>query len=218
MTTQFFTIHKTDSQILADIAAIEVHEKTSRIVIGEAAGLVLQHCWNHGNAVLATKLVQAVTPANRAAIVLLMKECTSFIYDKKTHSFGKLSPDAKKEKEKKLEMTNTFFEKYQGDIFAWFEKTKEAKIVEFKFNENNLVKALAGLFAEKGGEFTDEALAIIEAGKAKAIKMVKSQNVITARTNELVEMGIDRNLAEKQAKADLENGKITIEGDAVVAA
>ena len=81
-----------------------------------------------------------------------------------------------------------------------------------------MVKALAGLFAEKGGEFTDEALAIIEAGKAKAIKMVKSQNVITARTNELVEMGIDRNLAEKQAKADLENGKITIEDDAVVAA
>lgn len=218
MTTQLFTIAKTDAQIMADIAAIEVHEKTSRIVIGEAAAVVLQHCWNHGNASLATKLVQAVTPANRAAIVLLMKECTSFVFDKKTYSFGKLSPNAKAEKEKKLEATNVFFDKYQGDVFTWFEKTKEPKILEFKFNENNLVKALAGLFAEKGGEFTEEALAIIEAGKAKAAKMVKSQGIINARVNELVEMGIDRALAEKQAKADLENGKITIEDDAVVAA
>ena len=218
MTTQIFTIAQSDDQIIANIQAIEAHEKVSRQVIREAAAIVLQHAWNHSNAAMATKLVQAVTPANRAAIVLLMKECTSFVYDKKGKSFGKLSPKAKEEKEGKLSATSAFFEKYEGDVFTWFEKTKEDKITEFKFNENGLIKALAGLFAEKGMSFGEEATAIIEAAKVKAAQMVKSQGVLDNRVAELVGMGIDKKLAMAQAKADLDNGKITIPDDAVITA
>ena len=213
-----FTITQTDDQIVANIQAIEAHEKVSRQVIREAAAIVLQHAWNHSNPAMATKLVQAVTPANRAAIVLLMKECTSFTYDKKNKSFGKLSPKAKEEKESKVAATTAFFDKYDGDVFTWFEKTKEDKITEFKFNENGLIKALAGLFAEKGNQFGEEATAIIEAAKVKAAHMVKSQGAIENRVAELVELGIDKKLAQQQAKADLENGKITINDDAVITA
>ena len=213
-----FTITQTDDQIVANIQAIEAHEKVSRQVIREAAAIVLQHAWNHSNPAMATKLVQAVTPANRAAIVLLMKECTSFTYDKKAKSFGKLSPKAKEEKESKVAATTAFFDKYDGDVFTWFEKTKEDKITEFKFNENGLIKALAGLFAEKGNQFGEEATAIIEAAKVKAAHMVKSQGAIENRVAELVELGIDKKLAQQQAKADLENGKITINDDAVITA
>ena len=77
---------------------------------------------------------------------------------------------------------------------------------------------MAGLFAEKGMSFGEEATAIIEAAKVKAANMVKSQGAIENRVAELVELGIDKKLAQQQAKADLENGKITIPDDAVITA
>lgn len=205
----FLAHGKTDDQIINEIQAIQEHEKISRAIIGNAAAITLQHAWEHSNPALATKLVQAVTPANRTAIVLLMKECTSFTYDSKAKAFGKLSKEAASEKNSKLDKLAEFFEKYEGDLWKWFEKTKEDKIVEFKFNEQSLVKQLAGVFATNGG-FTEQAEALIAQAKAKAAKMVQSQGAINARISELVEAGISADLAKKQAQLDLENGKLII--------
>ena len=205
----FLAHGKSDDQIIKEINAIGEHEKVSRVIIGEAAAVTLQHAWEHGNPSLASKLIQAVTPANRVAILLLFKECTSFEYDKKGKVFGKLSKNAKAEKEGKLEKLSEFFEKYDGDLWTWFEKTKEDKIVEFKFSEQSLIKALAGLFATNGG-FNEQAENIISQAKAKAAKVVQAQGVIQSRIEELVSVGISRDLAKKQAEIDLENGIITI--------
>lgn len=184
-------------------------EKTTKAEVSTLAHEALCQIVEHGNNGIANRLLLAVTPANRTALALLFKEVTAFPYDAKTKQLknkGTVTP----EKEAKLE---AFVEKYNCDLWAWYESTKEDKILSVKFDENKLISALSAFFAEKainGVEVSDDEVgnmmtAAIAKGKAAAAKLVATQN----RVAELVAIGIDAKVAKKQAEIDFDNGKLT---------
>lgn len=184
-------------------------EKTTKAEVSILAHEALSQIVEHGNNGIANRLLLAVTPANRTALALLFKEVTAFPYDAKTKQLknkGTMTP----EKEAKLE---AFVEKYNCDLWAWYEATKEDKILAVKFDENKLISAISAFFAEKainGVEVSDDEVgnmmtAAIAKGKAAAAKLIATQNRVT----ELVSLGIDAKVAKKQAEIDFDNGKLT---------
>lgn len=197
------TMSKEDA--IARIETLAELERVTKSEIAVLANEAVAYLWNHGTIDIVNRLVSAITPANRTAVVLLVKEVTSFSYDQKEKRFTGLSSHAKSEKEDKLAKLNKYMTTYQGNIWVWFETTKEKKIVEFKFNEQALVKQLAGWLASKG-EFGTDFEALLVKAKAAAQKELDKAAYIAERVKHWVAGGLDMELATKAAEKDFDNG------------
>lgn len=197
------TMSKEDA--IARIETLAELERVTKSEIAVLANEAVAYLWNHGTIDIVNRLVSAITPANRTAVVLLVKEVTSFSYDQKEKRFTGLSSHAKSEKEDKLAKLNKYMTIYQGNIWVWFETTKEKKIVEFKFNEQALVKQLAGWLASKG-EFGTDFEALLAKAKTAAQKELDKAAYIAERVKHWVAGGLDMELATKAAEKDFDNG------------
>lgn len=197
------TMSKEDA--IARIETLAELERVTKSEIAVLANEAVAYLWNHGTIDIVNRLVSAITPANRTAVVLLVKEVTSFSYDQKEKRFTSLSSHAKSEKEDKLEKLSKYMTTYQGNIWVWFETTKEKKIVEFKFNEQALVKQLAGWLASKG-EFGTDFEALLAKAKTAAQKELDKAAYIAERVKHWVSNGLDMELATKAAEKDFDNG------------
>ena len=197
------TMSKEDA--IARIETLAELERVTKSEIAVLANEAVAYLWNHGTIDIVNRLVSAITPANRTAVVLLVKEVTSFSYDQKEKRFTGLSSHAKSEKEDKLEKLSKYMTTYQGNIWVWFETTKEKKIVEFKFNEQALVKQLAGWLASKG-EFGTDFEALLAKAKTAAQKELDKAAYIAERVKHWVSNGLDMELATKAAEKDFDNG------------
>ena len=197
------TMSKEDA--IARIETLAELERVTKSEIAVLANEAVAYLWNHGTIDIVNRLVSAITPANRTAVVLLVKEVTSFSYDQKEKRFTGLSSHAKSEKEDKLEKLSKYMTTYQGNIWVWFETTKEKKIVEFKFNEQALVKQLAGWLASKG-EFGTDFEALLAKAKTAAQKELDKAAYIAERVKHWVAGGLDMELATKAAEKDFDNG------------
>lgn len=197
------TMSKEDA--IARIETLAELERVTKSEIAVLANEAVAYLWNHGTIDIVNRLVSAITPANRTAVVLLVKEVTSFSYDQKEKRFTGLSSHAKSEKEDKLDKLAKYMTTYQGNIWVWFETTKEKKIVEFKFNEQALVKQLAGWLASKG-EFGTDFEALLAKAKTAAQKELDKAAYIAERVKHWVAGGLDMELATKAAEKDFDNG------------
>lgn len=197
------TMSKEDA--IARIETLAELERVTKSEIAVLANEAVAYLWNHGTIDIVNRLISAITPANRTAVVLLVKEVTSFSYDQKEKRFTGLSSHAKSEKEDKLEKLSKYMTTYQGNIWVWFETTKEKKIVEFKFNEQALVKQLAGWLASKG-EFGTDFEALLAKAKTAAQKELDKAAYIAERVKHWVAGGLDMELATKAAEKDFDNG------------
>lgn len=197
------TMSKEDA--IARIETLAELERVTKSEIAVLANEAVAYLWNHGTIDIVNRLVAAITPANRTAVVLLVKEVTSYSYDQKEKRFTGLSSHSKSEKEDKLAKLNKYMTAYQGNIWVWFETTKEKKIVEFKFNEQALVKQLAGWLASKG-EFGSDFEALLVKAKTAAQKELDKAAYIAERVKHWVSGGLDMELATKAAEKDFDNG------------
>ncbi|UIW10477.1 hypothetical protein PQC38_gp001 [Aeromonas phage BUCT695] len=211
---------KTAAEVNAQIAVVGEHESRSKVLVGQAAFEVLAHAIQHGDISLANNLINVVTPANRTAIVLLLKECTEFKYNTKEKKFdGKdktLDDDAKLERMAALEMfvrpadLANKVKGFGGDLWAWFEATKEKDAVTvYKFNEKAMIKQMMNyLKANNLSDFDTGFEEILNKAKDEAKKEASTVDLIAARVTELVGFGLDKKLAEQQAAKDLADGKL----------
>lgn len=180
-------------------------ERVTKAEIAVLANEAVAYLWNHATIDVVNRLVAAITPANRTAVVLLVKEVTSYSYDQKEKRFTGLSTHAKNEKAEKLAKLDIYMTKFSGNIWTWFESTKEKKIVEFKFNEQALIKQLAGWMASKG-DFGPEFDALLVKAKAAAKKELDKAAYIAERVKHWMSGGLDMELATKAAEKDFDNG------------
>lgn len=201
----------TAAEVKARIVEVGEHEKISKAMIAQVALECLAHAVQHGDITLTTDLIQNVTAGNRTAIVLLFKETTAFSYNQREKAFGKkdkADAETLAEKEKSLQ---TFLTKYQGNIWAWYEKTKEDKIVSAKFNEKALIKQLGAYLAEKGlSAFDDNFQTILARAQGAAVQEHHKVTLINARVSELMEtLNLDKDVATMQAEKDYDAGRLT---------
>lgn len=198
------------AQVRERIAEVAAHESISKTMISQISLECLAHAIQHGDITVTTDLIQGLTPANRTAVVMLFKETTAFGYNVKEKAFGKKNKLTAEEQTAKDAALETFLTKYQGNIWAWYEKTKEDKIVSLKFNEKAFVKSLTAYLAEKGlTEFDENFTRLLGNAQNQAkVELVKA-GLVAARIEELVALGLDKDVAKMQAEKDYDAGKLS---------
>lgn len=208
--TVSLTSTMTAAQVRERIAEVAAHEAISKTMIANISLECLAHALQHGDITVTTDLIKGLTPANRTAVVMLFKETTAFAYNVKDKAFGKKNKLTIEEQTAKDAALETFMTKYQGNIWAWYEKTKEDKIVSLKFNEKAFVKSLTAYLAEKGlTEFDENFTRLLGNAQNQAKVELAKTGLVNARIEELVALGLDKDVAKMQAEKDYDAGKLT---------
>lgn len=198
-------------QVVEQIAVVGAHEKLSKVLVGEIAAEVLAHATQHGDITLVNKLLPVLTPANRSAVVLLVKECTTHQYNVKEKQFGKKDKDAEKVT-LAAEKLAEFVEKYNACLWAWYEGEKADKIETAKFSDAAFAKMVANYLAVKGSfEGFDE---VVNNAKKAAEGVQAVKDKAAAKKTELMAGGMTAKEAQSIVDAMVKDGRIKADAPA----
>lgn len=195
----------TSVQVVEQIAIVAAHEKLSKTLVGEIAAEVLAHATQHGDITLVNKLLPVLTPANRSAVVLLVKECTTHQYNVKEKQFGKKDKDAEKVAFA-AEQLLAFVEKYNSCLWAWYEAEKAEKIETAKFSDQAFAKMVANYLIVNGSFEGFDTLVGQAKSAAEGVKAVKDK--ANAKQEELVAGGLSAKEAKAIVDAMVKDGRI----------
>lgn len=192
-------------EVVEQIAKVAAHEKLSKVLVGDIAAEVLAHATQHGDITLVNKLLPVLTPANRTAVVLLVKECTTHQYNVKEKQFGKKDKDAEKVAFA-AEQLAAFVEKYNSCLWAWYEAEKAEKIETAKFSDQAFAKMVANYLIVNGSFDGFDAIVNQAKGAAEGVKAV--QDKAAAKVAELVGQGMTNKEAKSVVDAMVKDGRI----------
>lgn len=205
----------TSVQVVEQIAVVAAHEKISKALVGDIAAEVLAHATQHGDITLVNKLLPVLTPANRSAVVLLIKECTTHQYNVKEKQFGKKDKDAEKVAFA-VEQLTAFIEKYNSCLWAWYEAEKAEKIETAKFSDQAFAKMVANYLIVNGSfEGFD---GIVAQAKSAAVGVQAVKDKAAAKQAALEAGGLSAKEAKAVVDAMIKDGRISAEETPVVVA